>query len=138
MTGSTKCYRIRPTAKFAESLRAIRDRHYRKPRGAGADLEALLKEVGKQLTKEPRFYPLEPPPTGCEIPPGWEFRKAPLSMPGLRREAQHGRLMYLVDEAESVVHLAHFYTHAEFRTRPPERELLEMLTDIWRTDFEKD
>jgi len=52
-----------------------------------------------------------------------DFYKLRFSMPGLKRSAQLGRLMYLVHEATCSVRLVWIYTHDEFDSRPPEVDL---------------
>jgi hypothetical protein len=50
-------------------------------------------------------------------------------MPGLKGQAKHGRVIYLIDTETSVVYLMWIYTHAKFAGRPPEKSLRQLVDE---------
>ncbi|MEO1208895.1 MAG: hypothetical protein AAFX78_05055 [Cyanobacteria bacterium J06638_20] len=49
------------------------------------------------------------------------------NLPGLKGSAKYGRLLYVSFRAEQLIYLFWFYTHAEYKGRPLEEEILRQL-----------
>jgi hypothetical protein len=90
-----------------------------------------LTEIIRSLVQEPRDpnSRLEPIPKGVLIPEGWEFRKLVFDVPGTAGAAGEGRLIYLVNYVDHVISLLWLYTHEEFKGRPPDQDLRQLLRD---------
>ena len=91
-----------------------------------------LAAIVDALTKNSRLEAsrLEPIPKGVEISNDQEFRKLVFPMPGRSGASGEGRLMYLVNYNDYLIKLVWIYTHEEFASRPPEKDLKQLLQNI--------
>lgn len=128
MTGSPT-YHVDPTEKFERSFTALTRRYRKNPSGLAA-FEALLKETVEHLSRDPRprLARPEPWPKGEHVQ-GCELRKISFHLPGLRGAVREGRLIYLVDDTTNppVVALLWIYTHEDFKKRPPDSEIRNVI-----------
>lgn len=85
----------------------------------------------RALVQEPRHPDsrLEPIPKGVAVPDEWEFRKLVFEVPGTAGAAGEGRLVYLVSDRDGLIKLLWLYTHEEFKGRPPDKELKQVLQE---------
>lgn len=63
-----------------------------------------------------------------EYEAGFDFRKLYFACPTLKGKAGMGRLMYLIDDKNSDVHLPYIYTHQIWPKRPPN----SVMNDVFR------
>jgi mRNA-degrading endonuclease RelE of RelBE toxin-antitoxin system len=90
----------------------------------------LAKTQGKQFLEliiNP--YPLkareEPLPGRMQLPEGWKFHK--LEIWAGKGASGQIRLMYLVNDSESVIKLLWIYSHEQFAKRPADKDLITVI-----------
>jgi hypothetical protein len=88
------------------------------------------------LSPKPESSRLEPIPKGVSLAEPYEFRKLTFAVPGKAGASGEGRLMYLLDEENFKMLLVWIYTHAEFKKRPPDQELKQLLQNLMDDDCE--
>jgi hypothetical protein len=122
-------FRIDSRPKFDRSFKALKKgfKSKRQEQQFVAAVTALVEALAEQ--PRPPESRLEPMPKGVAIPAGGEFRKLVFAVPGTAGAAGEGRLMYFVHEADGVIQLFWIYTHEEFKGRPPEKELKQILRE---------
>jgi hypothetical protein len=123
-------YRVIPSDKFTRAAKVMK-KSYKSNRESQAFLDCLASLV-EQLTQNPRLENsrLEPIPKGVDLQGGWEFHKLCFSVPGRSGASGEGRIMYLVNSTTNIIKLAWLYTHAEFKGRPVDRDLKQLLQDL--------
>lgn len=122
-------FQTRRLDNFDKSYKEIVKSHYPKNR---QDRERFEEQIARFLSLL-RSDPHPPPPFGHTEPwpngsyqEGWELWKLNFDMPGLKGQAKHGRLIYMVDAEEATLYLLWIYTHAKFKGRPPEKSLRQL------------
>jgi mRNA-degrading endonuclease RelE of RelBE toxin-antitoxin system len=74
-------------------------------------------------------YPLkareEPLPGRMQLPEGWKFHK--LEIWAGKGASGQIRLMYLVNDSESVIKLLWIYSHEQFAKRPADKDLITVI-----------
>jgi hypothetical protein len=123
-------FRVIPSGKFERTARKLK-KDYKGQRSQQAFVDCLAAIVDA-LTKNSRLEAsrLEPIPKGVEISNDQEFRKLVFPMPGRSGASGEGRLMYLVNYNDYLIKLVWIYTHEEFASRPPEKDLKQLLQNI--------
>lgn len=117
---------------FNRSYSEVIKTHYRQNRQDKEKFERQVADYIDNLRKSPR----PPRPAGHTEPwpngtfrEGWELWKLEFDMPGLKGQAKHGRLIYIIDTQRSIVYLLWIYTHKKFAGRPPEASLRQLLNE---------
>jgi hypothetical protein len=122
-------FRIDSLPKFERSFKALK-KGFKSNRQAQQFLEAVTTLL-QALAEEPR-HPnsrLEPIPKGVDLPDGCELRKLLFQVPGTSGASGEGRLIYWVNCPDSLIQLLWIYTHEEFKGRPPEKDLRQILRE---------
>jgi hypothetical protein len=122
-------FRVQPLAKFERSAKVLK-KGFKSRRQQQQFVDAVT-ELIRALVQEPRHPDsrLEPIPKGVEVPEGWEFRKLLFAVPGTAGAAGEGRLVYLFSDRDSLIKLLWIYTHEEFKGRPPDKDLRQVLQE---------
>ncbi|MEM9155561.1 MAG: type II toxin-antitoxin system RelE/ParE family toxin [Cyanobacteria bacterium P01_F01_bin.33] len=117
MTGSP-LFSLEKTDGFERSFRKLA-----KSKAYGNSFSDKISDILKNLLDEvsPRDSRDEPLPGGASIPDGWTLHKLEIRM-GKGASGQV-RLIYLVNESDSIVRPLWLYSHEQFSKRPPDREL---------------
>jgi len=127
-------YNLQVTSTFESWLKRLLDVHYFDDAIGRSRFTTFLDQAFRQLESNPRKIvgakPEPWPPGRRSSMHGLEFYKLYFSMPRLTASARQGRLMYLVHERECLVYLVWIYTHADFNTRPPDKDLKPLLADL--------
>jgi mRNA-degrading endonuclease YafQ of YafQ-DinJ toxin-antitoxin module len=88
----------------------------------------------EQLIVDP--YPAqardEPLAGGIKIPDLWTFHK--LAFTTSKGASGQIRLMYLVNESERIVKIFWIYNHEQFRKRPPDKDIKDVLKEAFEED----
>jgi mRNA-degrading endonuclease YafQ of YafQ-DinJ toxin-antitoxin module len=88
----------------------------------------------EQLIVDP--YPAqardEPLSGGIKIPDFWTFHK--LAFTTSKGASGQIRLMYLVNESEKIVKILWIYNHEQFRKRPPDKDIKDVLQEAFEED----
>jgi mRNA-degrading endonuclease YafQ of YafQ-DinJ toxin-antitoxin module len=88
----------------------------------------------EQLIVDP--YPAqardEPLSGGIKIPDFWTFHK--LAFITSKGASGQIRLMYLVNESEKIVKILWIYNHEQFRKRPPDKDIKDVLKEAFEED----
>jgi hypothetical protein len=123
---------VLPSRNFERSQREFYKTHFKKnQQGALRFAEKLAVVVGA-LARDPNLQGLarfEPYPHGT-FRTGWEFRKLDFDSEELDGAAKRIRLMYLVQLEPKRLHLVWLYSHKQFATRPPPRDIGDALLEI--------
>jgi hypothetical protein len=127
-------FRVDPLPRFERSLKALK-KGFKSKRQEQQFVEAVMLLL-QGLVQEPRHPDsrLEAIPEGIGLSDGFEFRKLRFEVPGTSGAAGEGRLMYLVNYEDCLIHLLWIYTHEEFRGRPPETDLRQILREALGMD----
>lgn len=136
MAGSQPYSRV-ATRKFETSLKPL-IKHYRGSKDRQT-FQAFVAQMINDLCSEPRptHSSLEPLPGKITLTEELEFRKIRFAMvPRLGGAAGQGRLMYLINSAQSTIILVWIYTHEEFEGRPDARSLRATLQEAMNTSPE--
>lgn len=97
-------------AAFAEVLAGFTNDLVEWPTGAGSDPEPL--------------------PDTVTLPAAVMLRKIRFQMPRLSGAVGQGRYMYLVDTEQALIIPLWVYTHADYRKRPPPRDLVRVIKAV--------
>jgi mRNA-degrading endonuclease RelE of RelBE toxin-antitoxin system len=129
-------FRVQPLPKFERSAKVLK-KGFKSKRQQQQFVDAVT-ELIRALVQEPRHPDsrLEPIPKGVEVPEGWEFRKLVFDVPGSAGAAGEGRLVYLVNDRDGLIKLLWLYTHEEFKGRPPDKDLKQVLQEGLEEDTE--
>jgi hypothetical protein len=135
----SETFHIRRSENFKRTQQKLVKDHYRKnPKGLENFIE-LIQKLVMSLSVVPRPNPplghLEPFPKGSSQQ-GYELWKLEFNMPQLQGGAKQGRLIYLLNLAQKQVTPLWIYTHAEFKKRPPDRELKRFLLEVIEADLD--
>jgi hypothetical protein len=127
-------FRVDPLPRFERSLKALK-KGFKSKRQEQQFVEAVMLLL-QGLVQEPRHLDsrLETIPKGIGLSDGIEFRKLRFEVPGTSGAAGEGRLMYLVNYEDCLIHLLWIYTHEEFKGRPPEKDLRQILREALGMD----
>lgn len=127
MDPSPSRFRIESTQQFERSLKKVSKSY--KSNLAKAEFGRFITEILKSLIHNPyaRDSTPEPLPAKSQLPQGWTLHK-------LRRKEGQGasgqiRLIYLINEPESVIKPLWIYTHEQYAKRPPDSDLLKVLRE---------
>jgi hypothetical protein len=124
-------YKLDLTPNFRSWVTRLKKAHYRKRLREQAAFDGILASYYDQFEKAPHSVP-------SAWPEGWpntahdgrfKFYKADFKMPGLSGAAGQGRIMWLVCDETTTVHVIWVYTHAEFGKRPPDKDLRRALKE---------
>jgi hypothetical protein len=131
-------FRVQPLAKFERSAKVLK-KSFKSKRQQQQFVDAVTALI-RALAQEPRHPDsrLEPIPKGVEVPDGWEFRKLVFDVPGTAGAAGEGRLVYLVSDRNCLIKLLWLYTHEEFKRRPPDQALKQVLQEGLEEEAEPD
>jgi hypothetical protein len=129
-------FRILPLPKFERSFKALKKGF--KSKRQGEVLVTMVQEIFASLRANPRHPDsrMEPTPKGVDLPDGGEFRKLLFDMPGLSGASGEGRLMYIVDFQARRIQLVWIYTHEEYKGRPPDKDLRQILQEALEVEDE--
>lgn len=129
-----RVFEIQLSPKFERTVKSLK-KSFKSKRQEQQFIERVT-EIIRSLAEEPRDpnSRLEPIPKGISIPEGWEFRKLVFDVPGTSGAAGEGRLIYLVNFVDCVIQLLWLYTHEEFKGRPPDQDLRQILRDSLTED----
>ena len=123
MTGLTP-FSIEYSDNFKRSFKKL-------AKALGANFIERLTEVIENLTDDP--YPInsrqEPLPGKIHLLPEWKFHKLELKIS--KGASGQVRLMYLVNATDFVIRLVWIYNHEQFAKRPPDKELKNIIQEIW-------
>ncbi len=127
MTGSTP-YLIEKNDIFNRSFKKL-SKSYK----SNSQKDQFLKITGgylEGLTDNPYLVKTrsEPVPTGFKIQEGWTFHKLVFRV-GKGASGQI-RLMYLVHEQTRIIRPVWIYNHEQFKKRPPDKDLKNVMTEI--------
>lgn len=129
-------FKVQLLGKFERSAKVLKKgfKSKRQQQQFVDEVTALI----RALVQEPRHPDsrLEPIPRGIELPDGWEFRKLVFDAPGTAGAAGEGRLIYLVSDRDFLIKLLWLYTHEEFKGRPPDKDLKQVLQEGLEEDPE--
>jgi hypothetical protein len=105
--------------------------HYAEGDAAVAELDSMMAGLFEELRLQPHHPTarFEPWPGKSHIS-GWQFFKIRFALPGLTGAANTGRLMYLVNRDAMEIYPLIVYTHKQYETRPPEKQLLKTIKDL--------
>lgn len=123
-------YKIILSAKFERSTKTLK-KSYKSDRETQNFIKAITSIV-TQLLENPRPETSrpEPIPKGIDLQNEWEFRKLFFSIPHRSGASGEGRLMYLINPSQFIVKLVWLYTHAEFKGRPADKDLKQILQNL--------
>jgi hypothetical protein len=129
-------FRVQPLAKFERSAKVLK-KSFKSKRQQQQFVDAVTGLI-RALVQEPRHpdLRLEPIPKGVAVPDEWEFRKLVFEVPGTAGAAGEGRLVYLVSDRDALIKLLWLHTHEEFKGRPPDKELKQVLQEGLEEDAE--
>jgi len=129
-------FEVQPLAKFERSVKVLK-KGFKSKRQQQQFVDAVIALI-RALVQEPRHPDsrLEPIPKGLSVPNVWEFRKLAFDVPGTAGAAGEGRLIYLVSDRDCLIKLLWLYTHEEFKGRPPDKELRQVLQEGLEKDAE--
>jgi hypothetical protein len=130
-------YKILLCEKFKRSIKLLK-KSYKGQRSQ----QEFIDYVGVLITNltqspKPESSRLEPIPKGTALPEPYEFRKLTFPVPGKAGASGEGRLMYLLDEENLKIVLVWTYTHEEFKKRPPDQELKQLLQNLMDDDIDE-
>jgi hypothetical protein len=127
-------FRVDPLPRFERSFKALK-KGFKSKRQEQQLIEAVMLLL-QSLVQEPRHPDsrLEAIPKGVELSDRVEFRKLRFEVPGTSGAAGEGRLMYLVNYEDYLIHLLWIYTHEEFKGRPLEKDLRQILREALGID----
>lgn len=114
--------------KFNSSLEQLLKAHYRRDKKAYRAFIDLLENFKKEVVENfeigaPMPFPCRDPINNCQLrKQRWQ------KLPGLSGGSKRGRLIYLVDTERKIITFVWIYTHEEFKTQPPDRELHKVIT----------
>jgi hypothetical protein len=136
LANGSPMFKVQPLAKFERSAKVLK-KGFKSKRQQQQFVDAVT-ELIRALVQEPRHPDsrLEPIPKGVDVPDGWEFRKLAFNVPGTAGAAGEGRLVYLVSDRDALIKLLWLYTHEEFKGRPPDKELKQVLQEGLEEDAE--
>ena len=123
-------YKIILSVKFERSTKTLK-KSYKSDRETQDFIKAITSIV-TQLLENPRpenSRP-EPIPKGIDLQNEWEFRKLFFPIPHRSGASGEGRLMYLINPSQFIVKLVWLYTHAEFKGRPADKDLKQILQNL--------
>ena len=122
-------FKIIASDKFTRTAKSLK-KGYKSKRSEQEFVDCVAGIV-EALTQDPRpdSSRLEPLPKGVDIS-DWEFRKLMFDLAGRSGASGEGRLMYLLKYSECLLKLVWIYTHEEFKGRPPEKDLKQMLQEL--------
>lgn len=122
---SSAPYKIDLTDNFRSSVSQLKKAHYKKDTASGAAFEAVLDGYFLKFEKAPHAVPssrAEPWPAKCHDE-RFKFYKSDFHMPGLSGASGQGRIMWLVCDGTTTVHVVWVYTHAQYGGRPSDKGL---------------
>lgn len=122
-------FRVIPTPKFTRTAKDLK-KGYKGSNEKPLFVDCIANLV-ELLTLNPRPVNsrLEPWPGGKRAQ-SWEFRKLVFQMPNRTGASGEGRLMYLVNDSDYLIQLIWIYTHDEFKKRPPDKSLKQILREL--------
>jgi hypothetical protein len=122
-------FSVQPSSKFERSAKVLK-KSFKSKRQEQSFVDCVTAIV-YSLVQEPRDIDsrLEPIPKGLVMPKNCEFRKLVFQVPGRSGAAGEGRLIYWVSYENNLITLLWIYTHEEFRGRPADQDLREVLRD---------
>ncbi len=122
-------FRIQPSSKFERSAKVLK-KSFKSKRQEQVFVDCVTAIV-RFLVQEPRDPDsrLEPIPKGLDLPGNSEFRELVFQVPGKSGAAGEGRLIYWVNYENTLITLLWIYTHEEFKGRPADQDLREVLRD---------
>jgi hypothetical protein len=122
-------FEVQPTSKFERSAKVLK-KSFKSKRQEQAFVDCVTAIV-RSLVQEPRDPDsrLEPIPKGLDLPKNCEFRKLVFQVPGRSGAAGEGRLIYWVSYEKNLIMLLWIYTHEEFKGRPADQDLRQVLRD---------
>jgi hypothetical protein len=131
-----RMFRVQTLAKFERSAKGLK-KGFKSKRQQQQFVDVVTGLI-RALVQEPRHPDsrLEPIPKGVAVPDGWEFRKLVFEVPGTAGAAGEGRLVYLVSDRDGLIKLLWLYTHEEFKGRPPDQALRQVLQEGLEEDAE--
>ena len=122
-------FKVQPTSKFERSVKVLK-KSFKSKRQEQTFVDCVTAIVGS-LVQEPRDPDsrLEPIPKGLDLSENCEFRKLVFQVPGKSGAAGEGRLMYWVSYENNLITLLWIYTHEDFKGRPADQDLKQVLRD---------
>ncbi|MBE9118382.1 type II toxin-antitoxin system mRNA interferase toxin, RelE/StbE family [Lusitaniella coriacea LEGE 07157] len=119
MTGSTP-FSIKESENFKRSFKKLAKVHRNK-------LVEVIGEILENLIEDqyPRNSRQEPLPGHINLPEGWTFHKLEIRIS--KGASGQIRLMYLVNEATSIIRLVWIYSHEQFSKRPADKDLKNVI-----------
>jgi hypothetical protein len=122
-------FKVQPLARFERSAKVLK-KSFKSKRQQQQFVDAVTGLI-RALVQEPRHPDsrLEAIPKGVAVPDEWEFRELVFEVPGTAGAAGEGRLVYLVSDQDGLIKLLWLYTHEEFKGRPPDKELKQVLQE---------
>lgn len=122
---------VQPHEGFLKNVEQLIRVHYSKDKKGEVAFRDLLADLITGLLSNPA------PPNSRDEPwphgthrDGVQFRKLTFNMPRQHGAAKEGRLMYTVDHERAIIGPMCVYTHKQFKGRPPDRTLSELLTAV--------
>ncbi|MGK7942421.1 MAG: type II toxin-antitoxin system RelE/ParE family toxin [Crocosphaera sp.] len=95
------------------------------------EFKELIAKSLKEMIINP--YPTkarsEPLPSGLKLSNDWQFYK--LVIVAAKGASGQIRIMYLVNEIDRIIKLLWIYNHQQFQKRPPDKEIREVIKDIF-------
>ena len=126
-------YLIKLSKNFEKTQKKLISDRYRKNRKAVIEFTELITKLIHILEVDPYLRPpvghLEPWPKNINFK-DWQLWKLEFKMPQLRGAAEKGRIIYLLNAALKEVVLIWIYTHAEFKKRPPDKDIKKRLLEV--------
>jgi hypothetical protein len=122
-------YRLDLTPNFTTWVARLKKTHYKKRLGEQEKFDAVLASFYEQFEKAPHQVPSawkEGWPNKSHDP-RFTFYKVDFKMPGLSGGSGQGRIMWLVCDETTTVHVIWVYTHDEFVKRPDDKDLRKVL-----------
>lgn len=122
-------FKIIAADKFTRTAKSLKKGY--KSKRSEQEFVNCVAGIVESLTKDarPDSSRLEPVPKGVNIL-DWEFRKLMFTLPERSGASREGRLMYMVNYNECLIKLVWIYTHEEFKGRPPEKDLKQLLQEL--------
>lgn len=124
MTGSGT-YQIKRCPKFDRTYGQLIRKYYRRDQSSRLAFEELLQVKIDNLRQDtcPTDSTHQPWPRSRSPGKDWNFRKLRFDIPGLQGASRRCRLIYLINESATTVHLMWIYTHQDYRKQPPDSQI---------------
>jgi mRNA-degrading endonuclease YafQ of YafQ-DinJ toxin-antitoxin module len=131
VTGST-LFLLEKTDNFERSFKKLVKSY--KSKLQQQEFVEIIGNYLEQLIVDP--YPAqardEPLASGMKIPDLWTFHK--LAFTTSKGASGQIRLIYLVNESEKVIKILWIYNHEQFRKRPPDKDLKDVLKEAFEVE----